>query len=248
MKLKGKNAIITGANRGIGKATLEIFAKNGANIWACSRRENDEFSKFIESIKKIYNVNVYPVYFDLNNEEEIKQAAKKIVASKKKIDILVNNAGIAYNALFNMTSINNLKEVFQINFFSQVLLTQIISRIMIKQKSGSIINIASVGGIEANKGYLAYGSSKAAVIWETRCLAKELGIYNIRVNAIAPGLVNTDMGYIKSDEEIKKVINRTPLNRMADIDEITKAILFLASDDASYINGEILKIDGGRCC
>ena len=128
------------------------------------------------------HVWIQPVYFDLSNEEEIKAGIKQIASDKQPIDILVNNAGIPYGGLMTMTPISKLKEVFEVNYFSQILMMQLVSRYMMRQKSGSIINMASVGGIETNAGYLAYGSSKAALIWATKCVAKELGVYNIRVN------------------------------------------------------------------
>ena len=123
---------------------------------------------------------------------------------------------------------------------------QQVSKLMMRQKSGVIINMASVGGIETNAGYLAYGSSKAALIWATRCVSKELAPYGIRVNAVAPGLTKTEMGLYKSEEELNKTIGQTALKRMADVSEITNAILFLASEKASFITGHILSVDGGR--
>ena len=123
---------------------------------------------------------------------------------------------------------------------------QLVSRYMMRQKSGVIINMASVGGIETNPGYLAYGSSKAALIWATKCVAKELGTYGVRVNAVAPGMTNTSMGNYKSEEDLHKVIDATSLKRMADPEEIAKGIVYLASDDASFVTGHILVIDGGR--
>ena len=245
-RLSGKTAIITGTNRGIGKEILISFAREGADIWACARQESDEFTKFICEIEKENEVSIRPVYFDLADENQVKTAIKSIIQKKKKIDILVNNAGIAYSATFQMTSIEKMKEVFEVNFFSQIYIMQLVSRHMMKQKSGSIINMASVGGIETNPGYLAYGSSKAALIWATKCLSKEIGIYGVRVNAIAPGLTETSMGYYKSEEELQKVINRTSLRRMGTPNEIAEAVLYLASDDASFITGQVLQVDGGR--
>lgn len=123
---------------------------------------------------------------------------------------------------------------------------QLVARPMMRQKSGCIINMCSVGGIETNPGYLAYGSSKAALIWITKCVSKELGKYNIRVNGIAPGLVDTEMGNYKSEEEQKKVLERMSLPRMGQAEEIAKAALYIASEAASYMTGHILVLDGGR--
>jgi 3-oxoacyl-[acyl-carrier protein] reductase len=246
MLLKGKNAIITGANRGIGYATLERFAKEGCNIWPCIRKPNLEFESKVEILSKKNNIWIKIIYFDLSDESQIKQGIKQIASEKLPIDILVNNAGIAFGGLMTMTPIAKLKEVFEINYFSQILMMQLVSRYMIRQKTGCIINMASVGGIETNPGYLAYGSSKAALIWATKCVAKELGPYNIRVNAVAPGMTETQMGHYKSQEELDKVLSVTSLMRMATTDEIANGILFLASDMSTFTTGHVLVIDGGR--
>lgn len=244
--LSGKNAIITGANRGIGRAITEKFAMEGADIWACARVYSEEFERDMKGLSESYGVSIEPVYFDMEDEEAIKTALKAVIGEKKRIDVLVNNAGIAYGGLMQMTPMDKLKQVFQVNYFAPVLIMQMVSRVMQRQKQGSIINIASVGGIEANPGYLAYGSSKASIIWATRSIAKELGPYNIRINAIAPGLTDTEMGNYKSEEELKKTIDRTGLRRMAEPSEIAGAAAFLASDEASFITGEIMRVDGGR--
>ena len=244
--LKGKNAIITGANRGIGYATLELFAKEGCNIWACIRKPNTEFEQQIAIVSQSHNVWIKPIYFDLSSEEEIKAGIKRIGSEKLPIDILVNNAGIPLGGLMTMTPISKLKEVFEINYFSQILMMQLVSRYMIRQKFGSIVNMASVGGIETNPGYLAYGSSKAALIWATKCITKELGSYGIRVNAVAPGMTDTQMGHYKTEEELKKVIDSTSLKRFASAEEIANGIAFLASDLSSFTTGHVLVIDGGR--
>lgn len=241
-----KNAIVTGANGGIGRAILEKFAKNGINVWACIRKENPEFSDFCKKIEDKYSIWIRIIPFDFTNEDDIKTGIKLILSEKLPIDILVNNAGMAYGALFQMTSMDMLKEVYQINYFAQVQIIQLVVKNMIKNKRGSIINVASVGGIEASPGYLAYGSSKASLIWTTRMLAKELGPYGIRVNAVAPGSTDTKMGHYKTEEELEKAIERTSLGRMAKPEEIAEGIYFLASDEASYVTGDILKIDGGR--
>lgn len=241
-----KNAIITGSNRGIGKSILKELASKGYNMWACARAKNDEFEKEIIELSEKYNVSIKPVYFDLKDDMQIKTAMKDIIKSSENIDLLVNNAGVPHGGILTMTSLEAMKEVFQINLFAQVLIMQMISKKMIRQKNGSIINMCSVGGIEHNPGYIAYGSSKSALIWITKSSAKELAPYGIRVNGIAPGLIETDMGNYKTEDELKKVIDRTPFKRMGKPEEIAKAVSFLASGDASYITGHIMVVDGGR--
>lgn len=246
MRLQGKNAIVTGSNRGIGLATVKRFAQEGCNVWACARKQNEEFENEMKVLSEQYHVWIKPVYFELSDETGIKEGLKSIFAEKLPIDILVNNAGIPFGGLMMMTPVSKLKEVFEINYFAQIQITQLVVRIMMRQKSGSIINMASVGGIETEPGYLAYGSSKAALIWATKCMAKELGPHGIRINAVAPGLTQTSMGNYKNEEELNKVINRTSLHRMAEPDEICQAITYLASNEASFVTGHVLVVDGGR--
>ena len=241
-----KSVIISGANRGIGKAMTEAFAAAGYCVFACARTQNEEFEAFLAELSYKTGSELIPIYFDLASEDEIKQGFKTILSYKKSIDVLINNAGIAYGGLMTMTSTDKLREVYQINVFSQVLLMQLASRVMMRQKSGCIINMCSVGGIETSPGYLAYGSSKAALIWITKSVSRELGQYNIRVNGIAPGLIDTDMGNYKSEEELNKVLNRMSISRMGKPEEIAKAALYIASDDAAYMTGQILILDGGR--
>ncbi|SDY09872.1 3-oxoacyl-[acyl-carrier protein] reductase [Ruminococcaceae bacterium YAD3003] len=239
-------AIITGANRGIGRAMVEAFAAAGYDVFACARTENNEFESFLKDLSSSTGTELIPVYFDLMSEDEIKNGIKTIISYKKPIDVLVNNAGIAYGALMTMTSTDKMREVYQVNVFAPVLIMQLVSRVMMRQKSGCIINICSVGGIETSPGYLAYGSSKASLIWITKSVARELGQYNIRVNGIAPGLVDTEMGNYKSAEELQKVMDRMSISRMGKPEEIAKAALYIASDDAAYMTGQILILDGGR--
>ena len=244
--LKNKSALITGANRGIGFSILKRLAENGANIIACARKQDDLFEKEISNISKKFNIKIKPIYFDLSNENEIEQGLKKIISLNWIIDIIVNNAGINHVALFQMTSIKKMREIFNINFFSQILLTQKLLNIMIKNKKGSIINISSNAAVECDAGRSGYSSSKAALIAWTKVLSKELGNFNIRVNAVSPGLTNTDM--MKKDlsrKVIEDAIKRVPLKRAADPDEIAKVVLFLASDLSSYVNGEVISVTGG---
>lgn len=246
--LTGKNVIITGARRGIGRYILTLFAKEGANIWACAKTVDEKFELEISQLAEQNNVQIKPIYFNLENEDSIKSGIQKIIGEKKPIDILVNNAGIAYGGLFTMTSLAKLKEVFEINYFAQIEIMQLVLRIMMRQKRGCIINMASIGGIETAPGYLAYGSSKAALIYATKSVSHEVGQYGIRVNAIAPGLVETDMGAYKPSEEIEKILERSSLHRKATPEEIAECALFLASDKSSFITGQVLIVDGGRIC
>lgn len=243
---KIKNAIITGANRGIGLATVKKFVENKINVWACMREPNPEIEEKFKMYEEEYGVWIHPIYFDLMDEEQVKEGVKTILLQKQQVDILVNNAGMAHGALLQMTSMETLKRVYQVNFFAHVQIIQMVSKSMMKNKKGSIINVASVGGIEASPGYLAYGSSKSSLIWTTRMLSRELGPYGIRVNAVAPGTTDTKMGYYKSEEEMEKVLGKTSLGRMAKPEEIAEVIYFLASDKSSYITGDVLKVDGGR--
>ncbi len=246
MLLEGKNALVTGARRGIGRAVVEALAEHGANVWACAREPDQAFEADMAGLAARCGPWLRPVYFDLTDEGQVKEGLKSVLKEKLAVDVLVNVAGVAHGGLLGMTSISTLKEVFEINFFSQVQVMQLVSKQMMRQKAGSIINLASVGGIEANPGYLAYGSSKAALIWATRSLAKELASYNIRVNAVAPGLTDTRMGHYRDEEELEKVLARTPFRRMAHPREIADAVVYLASDMASYVTGHVLVVDGGR--
>lgn len=245
MDLKGKNAIITGCNRGIGKEIMKAFAEHGANVWACARKQTNEYEIMIGEVASTYGVKIMPLYFDIANEEEIKCALKQIQTTKKPVDILVNNAGMAHGGTFQMTSIEVAKEVFNVNYFSQLNFTQKVLRFMSRQKKGSIINICSVMGIDCEKGTIAYGGSKAALIQATKVLAKELGEINIRVNAIAPGIVDTEMFTQMDERVVKNILDNASLHRIAETSEIATAAVFLASEAASYITGQVLRVDGG---
>jgi 3-oxoacyl-[acyl-carrier protein] reductase len=244
--LKNKNVIITGCNKGIGKATLEDFSKNGANIFACVRTINDDFKKFVLNLKKKYNVEITIFKLDLSKKTDISRTVNKIYKITRRVDVLVNNAGILFNSLFQMTSEKQLHEIFQINYFSQIFLTQIISRGMVKNNNGNIIFIASTSGISGDPGRFAYSSTKAAIINTMKTLSKELSRFNIRVNAVSPGLTETDLMLANTKKEIIKLEKeKISLKRIAKTEEISKVILFLATDESSYVNGQNLIVDGG---
>ncbi|MCI9435807.1 MAG: SDR family oxidoreductase [Lachnospiraceae bacterium] len=244
--LTGKTAIITGANRGIGLETVEVFAEHKAVIWACARTQSDAFEDKIAEIAKRNATIISPVYFDVTDKAAVKSAVNMMGKNTKPIDILVNNAGIDAQALFRMTSLETVQESLNVNFLSQVYLAQQVSRYMIKAKRGSIINMASVSGIVNSQGDIAYGSSKAASIFSTKTMALELGSYGIRVNSVSPGFIATDMWKDRKAEVYDKVLSETPLGRQGIPREVANAILFLASDMSSYITGQNIVVDGGR--
>ena len=246
MVLENKNIILTGSNRGIGKSTLEVLLKNGAFVYACVRKIDEKNQDFFDKLNLIYKNKILPVELDLGNEDSIKLAADFIIKKNKKIDILVNNAGSIITSNFLMTSNKITKSLFDINFFNQNLFTQYIVKNMIKNKSGSVIFISSTSAIDGTAGRSAYSASKAAIISQAKVLSRELGIFNIRVNVIAPGLTNTDMMKDNTKEEfIKEYQNNTSLKRIAEPEEIANVVLFLASDMSSYLTGQTIRVDGG---
>ena len=232
--MKGKNIIITGANRGIG------------NVWACMRKESESFIMWKAELERVHNVWIKLVYFDITDGESLNIGIKKILDENLKIDILINNAGISTVGLLSQTKIEDVKVLFDTNYFSMLNIIQKISKKMIRQRSGVIINMGSIAGIEPQPGKIAYGSSKAAVLFMTQCLAKELGPLGIRVNAIAPGPIETEMIQQYNTEQLKQLSVESSLRRLGKTEEIAQVALFLASERASYINGAIIKVDGGR--
>lgn len=246
MLLQGKTAVVTGCNRGIGATVMTLFAEHGAEIIACARVETPEFAAEVAALSERTGVTITPVYFDMLDGEQVKGAVRTIVGMKKPIDILVNNAGVAKGAFFQMTPMKDLKEIFEVNFFAPILLTQGISRYMARFKKGSIVNIASTAGLIGDAGMTAYGSSKAALMFATKVMATELGSSNIRVNAIAPSVTKTAM-YDQMEEKARtKLIEASALKRPAEVLEIANVALFLASDLSSYVSGQILRADGGQ--
>lgn len=244
-RFEGKTVMITGAGGGIGYATMQAFAAEGADIIACGSAEKEETLKKWEAIRIKYGVEIHPFFFDLASDAAIKDGMNGIYALKKNIDVLVNNAGIAAGGFLAMTSIQSIKDVFQINYFAQVLITQYISKLMTRKKSGVIVNVGSVLGMDAAAGGSAYGASKAAFIHFTRCISKELAAFGVRVNAIAPNLINTKMAEKMEQKSFDSMVNAASLKRMGAPAEVANTILFLASEESSYINGQVVRIDGG---
>ncbi|SEW31000.1 3-oxoacyl-[acyl-carrier protein] reductase [Ruminococcaceae bacterium KH2T8] len=245
MLLEGKTAVITGCNRGIGKAILKDFAENGANIIALVRNSSESFDEYTAELAEECKVSITKVYAELSDEDSVKNAARKIMGMKVPIDILVCNAGVGLPlSSLAMTKMEVIKNVFEINLFSQMLLTQQLSRNMMRNRKGSIIYISSSAAYDGGAN-IEYSASKAAILGEVKRLAVEYGPFNIRVNAVAPGLTATDMGNSMDEEEEKKALEMNVMKRKGDPKEIADAVTFLASDMSSFITAQILRVDGG---
>ena len=246
MLLSNKTAVITGCNKGIGKSILEEVSKKGANIFACVRKLDNEFNLLIEELKRKYKNKIFPIEINLSEENSVKEGAKKILLSELNIDILINNAASISSSIFQMTSTTKYKELFDINFHSQVLLTQFMLKSMIKNKKGNIVFISSTSGIDGNEGRSAYVSTKAAIIGQAKVLSREVGRHNIKVNTIAPGLTDTDMMQKNTPEKIiEEVVSKLSLQRVALPKEIANVALFLSSNLSDYITGQVIRVDGG---
>lgn len=244
--LDGKNAIITGARSGIGYATLQLFAQNRCNCWAIIHRDDTEFLNRIHELEIDNHVWIKPVYMDLGDSDTIKDGFKEILKDKHSIDILVNAAGVVSPArLFSMTSMTDIRKVMEVNFFSVIEITQLVCKVMLRQKKGSVVNIASISAYGNDTAQMEYASSKAALICATKKLGKELGPFGIRVNSVAPGLTETKMLGEFDEDKLNEMVKDLGIRRIGQPDEIANAVLFLASDKSSYITGETIKVDGG---
>jgi 3-oxoacyl-[acyl-carrier protein] reductase len=241
--LNRKVALVTGCNRGIGKSVAEMFAENGATVYA-NARSADSLSNLC--MKNYGAGKIIPVYFDVKDRGAIRNIFIRIMKEHGRLDCLVNNAGILVDTLITMLDRNTLKNIYEVNVFAVFELMSFAARIMSKQKSGSIINIASICGDEGGmRGQTAYSSSKGAVIALTKTSAKELGEFNIRVNSVSPGFIDTDMFRSGPPTIQKQLVNGVYLNRRLGLpQEVAGVCLFLASDLASYLNGENIRVDG----
>lgn len=244
-RLNGKRAFITGTNRGIGLKIVESFAKEGVNIVAHARKYSKLFEDKMKEISKENGVEIDTIYFDMSDVSCMKDSVKKLIGRRREIDILVNNAGVAHGGLFQMTAIDDIKKVFEVNLFGMMQLTQLLIRSMLRN-GGAIINMASISGIELREGNCAYGVSKAGVIAFTKTLSAELASHGIRVNAVAPGLTDTDMATLMEKKAGINMVRETAMGRLAKPEEIAETVLFLASENASFISGQTIRVDGGE--
>ena len=240
-----KIALITGCNRGIGKATMELFIQNGISVIACTRILSDSLTVYYKSLEEKYNVKIYPIKCDLSDEDSIKTAMKEVYALKIPIDILVNNAGITRDGLMMRMSEQQWDMVINVNLKSAFNFVHACTPIMMRQKGGSIINMASVVGVHGNAGQANYAASKAGMIALAKSIAQELGSRGIRANAIAPGFILTDMTAALSDEVRAEWAKKIPLRRGGTPEDVANIATFLASDMSSYVSGQVIQVDGG---
>jgi 3-oxoacyl-[acyl-carrier protein] reductase len=245
MILKDRNVVITGCLQGIGKSTLEYFTSQGANVWACALSPSSEFEAFCNETAEKNHVFVKPVYFNLLNNDEIKSAVRIIQSDKLPVNGLVNIAGMTKDALFNMVSMDILKTVFDVNYFSQIYFTQFITKLMLRTGKGSIVFVSSISALDGNAGQLAYSSSKAALIGAMRTMSKELASKGVRVNAVAPGVINTDMNCTVPAQVISDKIKKMDIKRLGEPEEVAKVFAYLISDLSDYVTGQVIRVDGG---
>lgn len=243
--LEGKNIVVTGTAKGMGKQMIETFAKNGANVFAHARTETNEHKLFCMVLEEKYGVQIKVMYFDLRDAEAMKNAIKEIRATKLPIDGLVNNAGITYNSLFQMTNMEELRNQMEVNFFAPFLFTQYISKLMVRNKKGSIVSISSSAALDGNSGKSAYGASKAALLTMTMCISEELAIHGVRANVICPGVTNTDMLTTMPDYIMDIQKKATFLKKIGTPCDVANTAMYLLSDYASYITGQVIRVDGG---
>ncbi len=241
--LKDKVCLITGTSRGIGRATAELFVREGAIVYANAREEGC-LQAWADELNQSNSGKIIPIYFDLKDSSEIKQAVMRIKKEFGRLDVLVNNAAMIKNEMLGMVSRDNMREMFEVNVFGLVELTQLIAtRFMLKQKSGSIINIASIVGVEGSRGQLSYSASKGAVVALSKSMAMELSPYGIRVNAVAPGMVESEGLDVKIKSEYESL--KVGMGRLAKKEEIANACMYFASDTSTYTTGQVMVISGG---
>lgn len=242
--LKDKVALVTGGSRGIGRAIALELAKNGANIAINYANSSEKAEELVKEIKKL-GLNAISVKADVSKEEDVNNLVKTVEVELGKIDILVNNAGITKDNLLIRMKTEDFEEVLDVNLKGSFLCTKAVARAMMKKKYGKIINITSVVGLVGNAGQSNYSASKAGVIGFTKSMAKELASRGIRVNAVAPGFIDTEMTQILSEELKEEMINNIPLSQLGKPEDVAKAVLFLASSSSDYITGQVINVDGG---
>lgn len=241
--LEGKVVLVTGASRGIGRATALLAAQNHAKVIINYNNSEDKASELVDLIRE-QGYDASMVKADVSNEDEVKQMFKQIKDDYSKIDVLVNNAGIMINNLLIMMKTDDYDKVVDTNCKGIFLCTRQATKMMIKQKSGKIINMSSVVGVNGNHGQSVYSASKSFVIGFTKAMAKELGRYGITVNAVAPGFIETALTKDTTEKTKEELMSRIALERFGTPEDIAKVVLFLSSELSGYVSGQIIGVDG----
>lgn len=244
MKLEGMSALVTGASRGIGREIAIELARQGANVAVNYAGNEAKAAETVEEIQKMGR-NAFAVKADVSNADEVAEMVKKAIAEFGRLDILVNNAGITRDNLLMRMKEDEWDAVISTNLKGVFLCTKAVTRQMMKQRKGRIINIASIVGVSGNAGQANYVAAKAGVIGFTKTAARELASRGITVNAVAPGFIMTDMTDQLSEEIKEGILKQIPLARFGEPKDVAKMVAFLASDDAGYITGQTIHIDGG---
>ncbi|ELA00683.1 3-oxoacyl-ACP reductase [Cupriavidus sp. TKC] len=245
MLLKDKIALVTGAARGIGYATAELFAHEGAHVVLSGRSVEHLEAAQARLGEAVPGVQTTLLQLDVARPDSVRDAFQALFKQTKRLDVLVSNAGVLDDALISMVTEAQIQRVFEPNTYGVLYCSQYASRLMARNKGGSIINLASIIGTNGNVGQAVYAGSKAAVIGITKSLAKELAPQNIRVNAIAPGFIDTDMARSIGAEKFAERVASVRMGRVGTPEEIAKVALFLASDLSSYVTGQVIGVDGG---
>lgn len=238
-----KSAIVTGASRGIGRAVAQELAKRGYRVLVCYRKNSDGAADVCHGIRAAGGVAL-PFQMDIADLSDCRRTVSKAMMEFGRIDVLVNNAGIALSRLFTETDEAEYDRVFDVNMKGMFFLTRAAAKEMVAAGGGSIVNLSSMWGISGASGEVAYSASKAAVIGFTKALAKELAPSHIRVNAVAPGVIDTDMNACYSEDTLRMLAEKTPLGRLGTPEEIASCVCFLA-EDATFLTGQVLTADGG---
>ena len=241
MRLENKKALITGAYRGIGKVIADTFIAEGAEVWGADYRTPEDLADRVSAA----GGKLHWVTADLSDLKNVEGLIEGAIKESGGFDILVNNAGITKDNLSFRMSLEEWQKVLDINLSATFLIARTVGRDMIRKRSGAIINMASVVGIHGNGGQANYSASKAGVIGVTKSLAQETASRGVRVNAVAPGFIATDMTAVLPDNVKEKMREQIPFKRMGAPKDVAMAVLFLASDDSEYITGQVIPVDGG---
>lgn len=239
-----KIALVTGGTRGIGKKVAEKFAKEGYNLVLNYVSDNTDINSVIDSFKE-YKNEVILVKADVSKFNECENLVKEAIEKFGKIDVLVNNAGITKDGLIAMMKEDAFDRVIDVNLKGTFNMTRNVVPYMMKKRCGNIVNISSVVGVAGNAGQSNYAASKAGIIGFTKSLAKELAPRNIRVNAVAPGFIDTDMTSVLTDKVKDNIYSQIPLKRMGEAEEVANVVYFLSDYESSYITGQVINVDGG---